>query len=1593
MPTLFPPDHAPLTTARTLLQALPTMAHAQRRGLQLRSPSGAPAWLDMALAAALPQAGQTWGRDLVAAMMAVGDDYGSAGYAADTPHRAPPAWGDGPQWHLHRVGAAVLSALGASTGIREAELPAEPEHSAYAASTRLALQWLGQHAEALFRTPPPHPGPHVGSGASAGRSERWGFPLRCPALGPVVELRVLLATGPQTGALARLRMQAVQSTGADLALAPVPACACLLLDADFGRMVGDLRSWLHLVLTNQHGLNPLQNTALAWDLCPAVGEEQGFAAIDGDSAGAAFACAALQALAAYAPATLRADLAQSHHVLGQQFMSAALTARGGLRPVRWIQAKAQAVTPLARWAERHLPPGAAKPALYLAQGQTDLELLREQLPDFCPTSVATVAELVQHMAQGAEHLSMGQRAFLQAWYTPAAHRTTALGEDYAENAELPESVLNPLVNCPADNPVRTLRQGAMQGLARWQRQAGGRLQHQFVPLAINPESGRRFGLGEQWDPYEHLQTLLAALDTGAHQAYLLTGLPGAGKSVLLRRHMLELCRALLANDALPDAASTAHPAPTQGWQEAPVYIPLNRFTSENPPPEAGPPSSRPFAQWWADQARAEVLYQLQELGWQAPMLAPFARAEGADNAHYRWRWHLDGLNELPMPPADPDQDRGERARWVVQGFLDAFKPALKPLLSVRSAHFDSPDWLTVNVMPWQPRHIAAYVRKFFAQHPPTADTLWAALANDAALMDLCARPMHLHMQCELAEVGFVPVASDRAGLYLAHLWLRLKRGLGYLADKAADDRLAGDDLLSAADRKAIKNTQPGHSTPDELRRLPRQGLLLRGLMQQAESQYWQDAARGCHAQERCKVAVDVDLDDAGSLALVDSAGQPHTSAALQRRWLQAASALGLVETNLLETKMAFSHQSWGEFFASLRLLDTPPNVLAAQAQAGLPGAQEKWARAMERPFAHLDNPVSAEAERHALRQRVNQCWAPALPHLQQLLQHTDGRLTVDMDVFKADPAVQMQQAHDTEVVRRFTSLGYTDAGLLHFDLAHRRVSASLQDWSIVFRIPAAVGLHKASPWAKEGAAWQALLDKLFSCFENQVWQHLRAGGANAPGMSETVLQQLKEAAGFMALPAQSDVQEVLNLALQGLPQRQAEAWLAAWLAQPPHTHARPHAWRVLAPAALALRTRLEPPVVSAPQPTPQDAQDQSDAYTRSGVTELGLWHHPHPLLQHLRRWLLLSSVDAGHAVKLRITAAGLCAALEEPIASLPGAIEASWTLQTAAAFQGEGMDLLLRLQAGLLLGELGDNLRYERHSVPVTAAGQPQQRTGIRLKATHWATVPASGGGVVHRVGGHPDQGDTLPAWVLPPAAVPEVRFACSPVLVMQWLAYADDLRARALPVPRLRALESARHSNPLLPITTLNFFQAQDFSAWAAPLHRDLFPALGNTVQLALPTEVQHEAAIRYNPAQAQPDRQALWPHDPSDQRQPEELPPDLLNHDRTRWGAPAPVGVFSQALTPTGIEAMGNVWTWCSNAYKPDWRAMQGQMRTSQKALSTQELTQLLADDANLTLALRGGAFDNPADLALAACRSHLQPRSDSNYFGLRWLASPHL
>ncbi|MCU0943473.1 MAG: formylglycine-generating enzyme family protein, partial [Hydrogenophaga sp.] len=287
-----------------------------------------------------------------------------------------------------------------------------------------------------------------------------------------------------------------------------------------------------------------------------------------------------------------------------------------------------------------------------------------------------------------------------------------------------------------------------------------------------------------------------------------------------------------------------------------------------------------------------------------------------------------------------------------------------------------------------------------------------------------------------------------------------------------------------------------------------------------------------------------------------------------------------------------------------------------------------------------------------------------------------------------------------------------------------------------------------------------------------------------------------------------------------------------------------------------------------------------------------------PVLQHLRRVLLLTSVDAGTASLPQLQASGLLGLLDaEPAVAMPEPLRAQWRALRAGAFQGEGVRLRHRLQAGLMLGWLGDNIRYEFVQRARPNGGLVR---GLRPKPALWAEVGVPGRKTVFPIGSPRGVGwpDERPAWT---AELEHFRLCRLPLTVGEWRCFMEG-GAKARHESGTARL--AGWNNPLQPVTGITWRGAVAYAAWAQALYEPERAANGRVLQLGLPSEVQWEAAVRgprnaVDTSAAAQERSALE-----------------VNHNDTRWVKPSPVSVFSACPSPLGLfDALGNVWEWCSN------------------------------------------------------------------------------
>ena len=683
-----------------------------------------------------------------------------------------------------------------------------------------------------------------------------------PGAGAACTLPVVLVeegAGKPVGVQAELTLRLVHEPGARLCLVPAPASSLLLrVDTEWDETLADLRDQL-LDELQDHASLSLQDIAIAWDLHRRDGGW--LLTLEGPSAGASLALGALWLLRRAAPPHWRHELmALEPRHLRRCAFSAALGPKWQMLPVAGLGPKCEALLPLARALAAQAGADATL-ELGVSADHKDLPVDATQ-----PASgrvpirrYESVLQAAQRLASQADRLSPEQQ---QLW------------ELLVVRGEGPLSPSPGLLRQVAQQPALSLRQYLLRCWAQCAQAMHPSLPQRFVPLDLVP-------LKEKDKKYQSLHELLLERDsTMKENGYLLRGKPGAGKSTLLRHHLQRAARRLLQwfdGSFVPTADDAGQPPP----HELPVYLALNKLLPHESPDT-----------WLREQLSHQLPPELLQL---LAGQGSWARERGL-----KARVLLDGLNELRVAHAGQRPARARQVVGAVQALLRG--PAGLPLLlSIRPQHADALGEfkvLKVEVQDWTDSHIKAYLGQWF---PGEVEARFKALAAVKGALGLCRRPQQLAAQCELMDSGLKALPGDRAALFNAWLWQRLRRARGLAsgheeardADDALDDRALGvgpadDVLLTSEDCAAIENDERWQQKgPPSVTTL--KGQLVRSLAGQALAQWAADAgpARRRHRPHRRRAALD---SVAPWLHRDTDAALPHPEGALRKRFARAARA-------------------------------------------------------------------------------------------------------------------------------------------------------------------------------------------------------------------------------------------------------------------------------------------------------------------------------------------------------------------------------------------------------------------------------------------------------------------------------------------------------------------------------------------------------------------------------------------------------------------------------------------------------------------------------------------------------------------------------
>lgn len=487
-------------------------------------------------------------------------------------------------------------------------------------------------------------------------------------------------------------------------------------------------------------------------------------------------------------------------------------------------------------------------------------------------------------------------------------------------------------------------------------------------------------------------------------------------------------------------------------------------------------------------------------------------------------------------------------------------------------------------------------------------------------------------------------------------------------------------------------------------------------------------------------------------------------------------------------------------------------------------------------------------------------------------------------------------------------------------------------------------------WWRDAWRWRVVVDGLTEHMRERFWKVL--GDENTKRLD--VMARLH-------LPPDGDLDEVLVLAVQGM--QEPVAWLSA-LCEQGHL-------RAAARCAIAVRERVE-----------------------GGTDWSSAWPRRDGLLDQLRRILLLRTVGAGSSVRDRVTEAGLIELMTTADATGEERRSAQWAGELARAFEGTGLDVRLRLESAMLLGQLGDNIRLDL--VEIADPDIPgRKRKGLVLRQMLFVAIGDCGKSAWHRIGdkaGEPDERNEFSI------ELEAFSFARFPVTVAEWRAFIEGggydpdapwwsavgeaavrwLRREGGLQRRPSTWGRPGFDNPGQACSGVSWFESAAFANWASPLYA--YAAKDPSVRTRLPNEVEWEAAVRFAPGEAGRPR-LRWPH-PRDSDGLDGADALCFNHGPTRWNLPSPPGVFSRGFTPgTGIsDAAGGQWEWCANSYAESaYETEAGQRQLLVQASDETERT------------LRGGGFNSSA--AATRCRVGFRgrrgPDTDNEAYGLRLLS----
>ncbi len=406
--------------------------------------------------------------------------------------------------------------------------------------------------------------------------------------------------------------------------------------------------------------------------------------------------------------------------------------------------------------------------------------------------------------------------------------------------------------------------------AKWS-EARFALDEKFVNLALLVQENDRY---TEKRGTRHYSDLHEALRQASSPVVVLLGLPGGGKSTLLRRLEMDI-----ALEALRGVATR---------RSLPFHVSLARYGSGVMEGQPLPDPLEWLAKHW--QSAAPDLPSLPDLLRQRRMVLI-----------------LDGLNE--MPHSSPTDYKRRLDMW--RAFLQEYIFDLhgnRAIFACRSIDYSytlsHPDYPVpqFRLQPLEAAQMQEYLKRCVPDH---AQQIWQVLEKNAELRELFRVPYLLRLLSELFyEFGSVPHGR-------AHTFTRLIRKLIKRELENRTPSLNHAELLSPAARAFFQ----GDSRLDQPHYLPDQELLIAALAGFAHR--LQSLAQGQRLV---------------SLWYPDARDQVAAPEAKREQVLQAGFALTTLELDH-DHNVRFFHQLLQEYFAARLLARTPnPNLARSEWQ-------------------------------------------------------------------------------------------------------------------------------------------------------------------------------------------------------------------------------------------------------------------------------------------------------------------------------------------------------------------------------------------------------------------------------------------------------------------------------------------------------------------------------------------------------------------------------------------------------------------------------------------------------------------------------------